>query len=242
MRRLPTLILLLLMGVPLWSQKSYSLEGIVGSTFGTPETYSLTMMGRLHVNNTFSVGGGLGLWNSGYTSSWLKEYDNQTATSFRLNDIQTVPSFQVNLRGETPLLTVGNKPLHIFMEPGLIFLPSNRRTITLSETYFTGTLNPMTNEMEYSERSAQSRYSNQLTTDDKPLLGWELKGGLSLFVSDNVACAFSCAYQQLDLFQMLKTTALNTHETIEPIELQQYAPHTNRFQLQVSFIYLLPLK
>ena len=96
--------------------------------------------------------------------------------------------------------------------------------------------------MEYSERTVQPRYSNQLTTDDKPLLGWELKGGLSLFVSDNIACAFSCAYQHIDLFQLLKTTALNTHETIEPIELERYAPNTNRFQLQLSFIYLFPLK
>lgn len=243
MRRLPTLFLLLLLGIPLWSQESFSLEGTVGNTFGTPEAYSLTMVGRMHVNNTFSVGAGVGLWNSGFESNWSEKYTNdQTATSFRLSDNQTVPSFQVNLRGETPLLTVGNKPLHVFIEPGLIFLPSTRRTITLSETYYSGTLNPITSEMEYSERSAQSRYSNQFTTDDKPLLGWELKGGLSLHVSDNVACAFSCAYQQIDLFQMLKTTALNTHETNEPIELQRYAPRTNRFQLQVSFIYLFPHK
>jgi hypothetical protein len=242
MRRLPTLFLLLLMGVPLWSQESFSLEGTVGSTLGTPETYSISMVGRLHVNKIVSVGGGVGLWNSGYTSSWLEEYDNQTATSFRLSDNQTVPSFQLNIRGETPLMSVDNKPLHAFIEPGLVFLPSTRRTITLAETYFTGTLNPLTNEMEYSERSLQPKYSNQLTTNDKYLLGWELKGGLSLFVSEQVACALSCAYQHIDLFQQLNTTALNTHETNEPVELQRFSPQTNRFQLQLSFIYLFPLK
>ncbi len=242
MRQLLFLLILFLTSVPLWSQESFSLEGTIGSDVGSPETYSISMVGRLHFNNTLSAGAGVGLWNSGFASNWSEEYGDQTATLFRISDTQTVPSFQVNVRGERPLCTLGNKPLNIFIEPGLYFLPSTGRTVTLSETYYTGTLNPATNKLDYTERSVNPIYSKLLGTDNKPLFGWELKGGLSLEVKENIACSFSCAYQQLDLFQSLKTSSMYTHETNERIELNRFSPRIGRIQLQLSFVYLFPLK
>lgn len=238
MRRFLTLLILLMMGFPLWSQKTFCLEGTVGTATDDPEAFSLFLGGRMYINSTLSTGIGLGLWNSGYTSSWFEEYTtSKTATLFRLSDNQTAPSFSVNLRVEKPLITVGNKPLLVFVEPGVYFLPLTGRTVTLSEEYFKGTLNPLTASMEYERRVLNPKYSNQLITTNKPMLGWELKGGLSLEVTDNVGCFFSCAYQQIDLFQTLRTSALNTHETIEPIELHRFFPRTDRIQLQLGFVY-----
>lgn len=242
LQRLLSLLMLFLTGIPLWSQEVFSLEGTAGSAVGDPEIYSLSMVGRLHFNKTFSAGAGIGLWNSGFTTNWFEKYNNQTATLFNLSDNQTVPSFQINLRGEKPLLTLGNKPLHVFVEPGLFFLPLTSRAVTLSEDYFTGVLNPVTNEVEYNKRSVNPAASTQLTTDSKPLFGWELKGGLSLEVKDNIACSFSCAYQQLDLFQRLKTSSINSQETNEHIELHQFSPPIGRIQLQLGFVYFFPLK
>jgi len=231
-------LIILLMGIPLWSQETYSLEGTVGTATGNPEAYSLFLGGRLHLNPTLSTGIGIGLWNSGFTSTWFEEYStNQTATLFRLSDNQTAPSFTVNLRVEQPLITVQNKPLHVFVEPGAYFLPFTGRTVNLSEEYFNGTLNPSTATMDYEQRPLNPTISNQLTTTGKPQFGWELKGGLSLEVTDNIACSFSCAYQQVDLFQTLRTAVLNTHETNEPIALQHLFPHTDRIQLQLGFVY-----
>lgn len=242
MRRLSTLLFLFLLGVPLWSQESYSLEGTVGSVAGTPETYSISMVGRVHFNPAVSAGLGVGLWNSGFSSSWLEKYGNQTATMFRISDNQTVPSFQVNLRGNLPLFSFGNIPIDLIIEPALHFLPSTARNVTLSETYFTGTINPVSNELEYDERSVDPRFSASMVTDNSLLLGWELKGGLSFDVAERVACAFSCAYQQVDLFHSLRTATLNTHESNNAIELQRFSPKKGRVQLQMSFIYRFPLK
>lgn len=240
MRQLLTLFLLLLMGVPLWSQNRFSLEGTVGNTVGTPETYSLSMVGRLNFSTALSAGIGVGIWNSGFSSNWLEEYDNQTATVFRISSNQTVPSFQVNLRGKTPLFTLSSKPIRFFIEPALHFLPITRRSVALSETYYTGTLNPVTNTLEYDERSLNPRFSTPLVTNKKSLFGWEVKGGLTVDVDDNMACAISCAYQHIDLFHTLRTAELTTHESNETIELQRFSPALGRFQLQLSFMYLLP--
>jgi len=242
MRRLISLLVLFLTGLSIWSQESYSLEGTVGTATDNPESYSLFLGGRIHFNTTLSAGIGLGLWNSGYASTWFEEYTNQTATLFRLSDNQTAPSFTVNLRGERPLITVVNMPLHVFVEPGVYFLPSTGRTVLLSENYFVGTPDPLTSLMNYELRSVAPTFSTRLVTDSKPVFGWELKGGLSLKVTDNVACSFSCAYQQVDLFRTLRNSTVSTHESNEAIELEHFFPNTGRIQLQVNFMYLFPLK
>jgi hypothetical protein len=237
MKTLGVCLLLLVGSLPCLGQESYSLEGTVGSGMSSsPQAYTLWLEGKTHFSPYLSAGIGLGLWQTGYKDTWITDHDDVKATHYRLSDFQTIPALSLSVRGEYPLINLGDQPLRLFLEPQLIGLPYTGRTVKLEENYLLF-LDPNANPPTYKPRPVDPTYEGSYKYSGGIQLGWALKGGLAYQMNERVDYFLSVSYQSIDPFASLKNQTLATREDGVTIDLDTYRPQKPFLFLHLGFAY-----
>lgn len=237
MRTLNLYLLFLLCAPFTYGQEGYSLEGTVGSGMSrSPQAFSLWLEGKSHFNPYLSAGIGLGLWQTGYEDTWISTYNDLSATHYRLSDNQTIPALSLSVRGEIPLFNLGNQPLRLFLEPQLIALPVNSRTVKLEENYLLS-LDPNANPPTYTPRAVNPVYEGVYPLSGTFQLGWALKGGFVYERSEHLDYILALSHQATDPFAVLKNKTLTAHERGITINLDKYRPKKPLLFVHLGFAY-----
>jgi hypothetical protein len=218
-----------------FSQIGFGLDGTLGVGFNDKETVNpILLEGRVQWNNYFSTNIGIGLWNSGYKDSW-KDEGSSTLNLYHLNDNKALPTLQVSLRGQAPILKIGNKTIKIFVEPTLYFLPFSARTTTLEYKHFTATSG--TSEYDFTDGSKFWKYdqtnsgSISLESDNSPHLYYGIQGGLSMNIYKDFDFCLGYGYTNIDLFRSLRG------QTIGVANLNDHLPKEGMTLFSVSLRY-----
>ena len=184
-----------------FAQKGFGFDGSLSYGYNGGQTvYPLLLEGFVQWNDYLSTNLGLGLWNSGYKSSWMSD---QTTTSilYMLNDDQTVPSLQLGCKGQLPVFKLFKRTVCLFAKPKLYFLPFSARTVDMQEAYYSRNTDIL-GHVTYSATGEVQ--SSEMKSASHPRIYGGIQGGLSIELVNNVDFELSYEYTNMDLFKELR--------------------------------------